>query len=272
MTAGFEAIEFSSREGIAVVRLNRPSQRNALDLTMRAEIGRAVEAIRDDASIRVLLLVGSGGSFCAGGDLKALTERERGALANRDRIRRLHLWFSELLNMEKPVVAAVDGPAFGAGLNLALAADFVLASPRARFCAVFARIGLVPDLGGFFLLPRIVGLQKARELIFTGRVVGAAEAQRLGMVTEIHSEETLEPTAMAWCRWLLEAPTGTIGMAKNILNQSFNLDQRALVELEAYAQAVAMETADHRTRVGDFLAKKPLRYDWEALGRAEDGQ
>lgn len=269
MDAGFEAIEFTRRDGIAVIRLNRPAQRNALDLVMRAEIGRAVEAVRDDEATRVLLLTGSGGAFCAGGDLKSLTEKERGALANRDRIRRLHLWFSELLNLEKPVVAAVDGPAFGAGLNLALAADFVLASPRARFCAVFARIGLVPDLGGFFLLPRIVGLQKARELIFTARVVGAEEAQRLGMVTEIHAAEALEAAALDWCRRLLEAPTGALGMAKTILNQSFNLDQRALVELEAYAQAVAMATPDHRGRVAEFLAKQPLRYDWETLSRPE---
>ncbi len=269
MKSNYEAIEFSARDGIAVIRLNRPDQRNALDLTMRAEIGHAVETVRDDSAIRVLMVTGSGGAFCAGGDLKALSESRRSAAANRDRIRRLHHWFSHLLNLEKPVVAAVDGPAFGAGLNLALAADFVLATPRARFCAVFSRIGLVPDLGGFFLLPRIVGLQKAKELIFTARVVAADEAQALGMVTEVYPAEVLEKAAMSWCRRLQEGPIGSIGMAKNILNQSFNLDQNALVELEAYAQAVAIDSDDHQARVADFLAKKPARFDWEALCRWE---
>lgn len=270
MTGQYEAIRFSVEDGVATLRLNRPEQRNALDLTMRAELARAIETVRDDEGIRVLLLTGSGGAFCAGGDLKALSESRRPAAANRQRIRRLHHWFPHLLNLEKPVVAAVDGPAFGAGMNLALAADFVLATPRARFCAVFARIGLVPDLGGFFLLPRIVGLQRAKELIFTARVVAADEAQALGMVTEIHPVETIEDSARQWCQRLLDAPVGAVGMAKNILNQSFNLDQNALAEMEAYAQAVAMEMDDHHVRVADFLAKKPLRYDWEALRRSED--
>jgi len=265
MPTSYKAIKYSVSGGIATIRLNRPDQRNALDLVMRAEIGQAVAAVRDDDDIRVLLLTGSGGSFCAGGDLKSLSESKRPILANRKRIRDLHIWFRELLNLEKPVVAAVDGPAFGAGINLALAADFVLASPTARFCAVFARIGLVPDLGGFFLLPRIVGLMRAKELIMSGRIVDADEALSLGMIMEIHPQEKLEAAALKWCHRLLQAPTGTIGMAKSILNQSFNLDQQALVDLEAYAQAVTMETEDHRTRVAEFLDKKPLRYDWEAL-------
>lgn len=266
----FEAIQFSIQGGIATVRLNRPDQRNALDLTMRAEIGRAVQAVRDNDQVRVLLLTGNGGAFCAGGDLKSLSESRRSVLANRERILRLHDWFNQLLNLEKPVVAAVDGPAFGAGLNLALSADFVLATPHARFCAVFARIGLVPDLGGFFLLPRMVGLQKAKELIFTARVLEPDEAHRLGLVTEIHPADELEQAAIRWCRRLMEAPTNALGMAKTILNQSFNLDQKALVELEAYAQAVALDSEDHHARVADFLERNPMRYDWEKLRREDN--
>ena len=270
MTAPFSAITYAAAGGIATLRLDRPDQRNALDLQMRAEIAEAVAMARDDAGVKVLLLAGSGGSFCAGGDLKALTETRRPVMANRARIRSLHRWFGELLNLEKPVVAAVDGPAFGAGLNLALAADFVLATPRARFCAVFARIGLVPDLGGFFLLPRLVGLQRAKELVMTARILGAEDARAMGLVLEIHPEESIEEAARALCRRLLQAPTGALGMAKVILNQSFNLDQQALVELEAQAQALALETEDHRARVADFLARRPLAYDWEALARADD--
>jgi 2-(1,2-epoxy-1,2-dihydrophenyl)acetyl-CoA isomerase len=152
-----------------VIRINRPDRRNAFDLEVREGIAQAVYEARDDDSVRAVIITGVDGIFCAGGDLKSLSEAKRPVFKDRDRIRRLHTWFRELVNLEKPVIAAVDGPAFGAGFNLALACDFVLATPRARFCAVFGRIGLVPDLGGFFLLPRIVGLQRAKDLVFSAR-------------------------------------------------------------------------------------------------------
>src|SRR5690606_15062203 len=114
--------------------------------------------------------------------LKSLTEEERPAWDCRDRVRRLHPWFRELVNLEKPVIAAVEGAAFGAGFNLALASDIVIAAADARFCAAFARIGLVPDLGGLYLLPRIVGLQRAKEIVFTARELDAQEAMSMGIV------------------------------------------------------------------------------------------
>jgi hypothetical protein len=162
----FKAVRFSVEDEIARLILNRPDQRNALDLDMRDDIERAVRELRTKGGAKALVITGAGGAFCAGGDLRALSQGRRPTAANRERIRRLHVWFSELLDLEMPVIAVVDGPAFGAGFNLALAADFILATPRAQMCAVFVRIGLVPDLGGLQLLPRIVGLQRAKEIIF----------------------------------------------------------------------------------------------------------
>lgn len=258
-------LRYEVLDGVARLTLDRPESRNALDLALREELGRAVLAVRDDDAVKAVVITGAGGAFCAGGDLRSLSAERRGAVANRNRVRRLHHWFEPLVNLEKPVVAAVDGPAFGAGFNLALAADFILCTPRARFCAVFERIGLVPDLGGFFLLPRIVGLQKAKEIVFTARVLDADEAKSLGIAHEIVPESDLQDAALAFAGRFRHASTAAIGMAKSILNQSFHLDQRALADLEAYAQAIAIESDQHRDAVAAFLDKRPLPFDWDAV-------
>ncbi len=266
---GYQAVDWRVQDGIGVLTMNRPDKRNALDGTMREEIADVLRRVRQDAAIKTLLLTGAGGAFCAGGDLAALEGARQDLQAARERIRALHVWLPELINLEKPVVAAVDGPAFGAGFMLALSADFVLASPRARFCAVFARIGLVPDLGAFWLLPRILGLQRAKELVMTARTVGVEEAKALGIVLEIHPQEVLQDRAMAFAARFRRAPVAVLGMAKHALNQSFNLDQRALGEMEAYAQAMAINSPYHREAVDRFLGKQPLEFDWDRMQRED---
>lgn len=243
-----------------VIRLNRPERRNAFDLEVRQGLADAVCEARDDDTVRAVVITGTAGVFCAGGDLKALSETKRPVFKDRDRIRRLHLWFRELVNLEKPVIAAVDGPAFGAGFNLALACDFIIGTPRTRFCAVFGRIGLVPDLGGFFLLPRIVGLQRAKDLVFSAREVDAEEALRLGILMRIVGPDELMPEALALAERYHHASTQALGIAKNILNRSFNLDQDTLAELESSAQALALHTEYHDEAVASFLQKRPLAF------------
>jgi 2-(1,2-epoxy-1,2-dihydrophenyl)acetyl-CoA isomerase len=264
-----EAIVLDRHGSTAVLRLNRPERRNAFDLEMRQALADAVAEVRDDAGVRVVVLTGTGGAFCAGGDLKALSDQKRTIAADRDRIRRLHLWFRELVSLEKPVIAAVDGPAYGAGFNLALACDFIVATPQARFCAVFGRIGLVPDLGGFFLLPRIVGLQRAKELVFSAREVDVQEARALGIVAEVVPTDGLMARAMEIARRFEAASPEAIGMAKGILNRSFNLDYDTLAELEAYSQAMAIQSDYHREAVSAFLGKRPLKFRWPRDGEGE---
>ena len=253
----------SRHGGTLLITLNRPERRNAFDLEMRKAIGEAVFTARDTEDVKAVVITGAGGAFCAGGDLKSLSAEERPIFADRERIRRLHPWFRELVNLEKPVIAAVEGPAFGAGFNLALACDFILGAPSARFCAVFARIGLVPDLGGFFLLPRIVGLQRAKELVFSAREVGADEALCLGILYAIQPAETLLQDALALAARFHDANTEALGMAKNVLNRAFNLDQDTLAELESFAQALALHTEYHKDAVARFLAKQPLAFNWD---------
>lgn len=261
-----QPVHSEKRGATQLIVMNRPEARNALDLEMRAALGDAVAAARDDAEVKVVVITGANGAFCAGGDLKSLTEEQRPIYADRERIRRLHRWFRELVNLEKPVIAAVDGPAFGAGLNLALACDFVLCSTSARFCAVFGRIGLAPDLGGYFLLPRIVGLQKAKELVFSTREVTPEEAVGLNIAYAVHAPETLLDEALALAARFENASTEALGIAKNVLNRSFNLDYDTLSELESAAQAIVMRTDYFREAVGRFINKKPLKMQWQNKG------
>ena len=250
-------------EGVAVLTLNRPAQKNALDTSMRVAIEAALPRLRDDGSIKAVVLRGAGDAFCAGGDVAGMLDAELKGLAWRDRLRALNRWFGELVNLEKPVIAAVDGPAFGAGFSLVLAADFVVATPRAKFCAVFGRIGLVPDLGAMYLLPRAVGLQRAKEIVFTTRVLGADEAKALGIVFEIVEPADLQAHALALAGRFRGAATGALGMAKTIMNQSFQLDRHAMAELEAYAQTVCRDTAHHHEAVQRFVDKQPPLFSWD---------
>ncbi|HEY0201155.1 MAG TPA: enoyl-CoA hydratase/isomerase family protein [Burkholderiaceae bacterium] len=251
-------------DGIGTITLNRPEARNALSMDMRPALADAIAQMRDDAHVHAVILTGAGGAFCSGGDLSAMLDTRRTGLTFRTGMRELHQWFPELVNLEKPVIAAVDGPAFGAGLSLALAADFIVATRRAKFCAVFGRIGLVPDLGALHLLPRIVGLQKAKELVFTARTVEAEEAKQLGMVYDIVDDAAaLTEAAQTLAQRFGQASTAAIGMAKTIMNQSFESDARTLAEMESYAQTLCRSSPYHQDAVQRFKDKEPLRFEWD---------
>ena len=248
----------------AVLTMNRPEQRNAIDQVMREEFADAIALVRDDPEVRVVVLTGAGGHFCAGGDVKGMAASARQSpdvFRMRRNVLTLHRWFDELVDLEKPVIAAVDGVAFGAGLSIALAADFILASPEARFCSVFSRIGLVPDLGCMYLLPRTVGLSRAKEMVYSARVVKADEALALGLVHAVTRGDVLSE-ALAWAANFHDAPIDAIGIAKGIMNRAFETDRRTVYEQEATAQSLVRESAFHREAVKRFVDKKPPLYNW----------
>jgi 2-(1,2-epoxy-1,2-dihydrophenyl)acetyl-CoA isomerase len=256
-----EAVQYKVAEGeVAVITLNRPKARNALDMRMRKELALVAEHLRTAVDVRAAVITGAGNHFCAGGDLQSMRER-RTPNQSRRRVAELHSWFDKLANLEIPVVAAVDGSAFGGGFNLCLAADFILASPNARFCQVFARVGLVPDLSGLYLLPRMIGLQRAKELIFSARVVKAAEAASLGIVYEVVPAEHLLVAALDLARRLARCSLPAFGLAKNILNRSFETDVRTMADMEAMAQAIAMSTEEHSTAIAHTLTKQPTPFE-----------
>lgn len=265
----YQAIAFEVKDRIGVITMNQPERRNALSPEMRDDFGKLVPALQYDTGLGAIILKGADGVFCAGGDLKALSDGlgERNPAADRQRLYRYHDWFQKFLNLEIPVIAAVDGAAYGAGFSMALSADFILCSERARLCCVFPRIGLVPDVGALFTLPRMVGLQRAKEIMFTGRPLDADEAKALGIAMEVHAAADLMDSAMELAGRLCKANTPAIGATKRIVNQSFNLDAQALIEMEAAAQAICFSSGYHTDAIKGFLDKKPLAYDWERMDR-----
>lgn len=259
----FESISFEVEEGLATLTLRRPERRNAIDMVMRGELQVAVERLVRDSSIRACVVTGSGGSFCAGGDIAAMRDRRPDLEDARERMRQAGQVALALHTLDKPLVAAVDGPAYGAGFGLALAADFVLVTARARFCASFARIGLVPDFAIHHALPRRVGLSMAKELVFSAREVGAEEAVSLGIASRIVDDDDLQGEARAVAVRLMGASPTAFALAKNLLNQSYDLDLRQVIEAETLAQAACMETEYHRDAARRFLEGKPPRFGWE---------
>lgn len=248
----------------ALLTLNRPEARNALDQSMRDEFARLVPQLRDDRSVKAIVLAGAGGHFCAGGDIKSMAQTVSGkqdVFDSRNRMLALHKWFDELLDMEKPVISAVEGSVFGAGLSLALSADFVFAAPSAKFCVVFSKIGFIPDLGAMYLLPRLIGLQKAKELAFTARVVDAQEALSLGMVYEVSESSVLE-RALAFAERFASAPTEAIGMTKVVMNRAFETARDSVYQQEAIAQTLCRESEFHQEAIKRFIAKQPPLFQW----------
>jgi 2-(1,2-epoxy-1,2-dihydrophenyl)acetyl-CoA isomerase len=248
----------------AVVVLNRPNRRNALNQALRDALADAIARVRDDPAVKAVVLSGAGGHFCAGGDIRSGLDTRGDVFEGRDRMLRSHRWFEQLLDLEKPVIAAVDGNAFGAGLSLALAADFILASSKAQFCSAFVRLGYVPDMGAMYLLPRAIGLPRAKSMVFTGRVMQAAEAFESGLLHEVCEGDVLQQ-ALALARTFHTAPIQAIGLAKSVMNQAFEADRRSVLAQEAMAQAICRESAFHNEAVRRFLAKEPPMYAWSEL-------
>jgi 2-(1,2-epoxy-1,2-dihydrophenyl)acetyl-CoA isomerase len=256
---------FDVSDEIATITFNRPEARNALSIEMRDDISTALEEIKDRAGddIKAVIMTGAGGAFCAGGDVKGMGNRQMTPMEQRNRMRDGHNRIFDIVHLELPVISLVDGAAAGAGCNLALLADFVLATPRAFFTQAFAKIGLIPDWSGFFVLPRLIGLQQAKELVFTGRRVYAEEAKALGMIYDIVGQETAMEEARAFARRFCDASPAAIGMAKTILNESYNQDFRTLLEMEAMGQSLVRETEFHREAVRRFKEKETPLFDWD---------
>ncbi len=257
-----ETIRYEVADGVATLTLNRPAQRNAIDLVMRTEIAQCIDSLQRDREVRALVLTGAGGAFCAGGDLRGIGSAQLDGAGWRARMKDAHAWVGALIALDRPVIAAVDGPAFGAGFSLALAADFVVASPRARFCLSFMKLGLVPDFGALYTLPRIVGVQRAKELMLSAREIAADEAQRLGIVFDIVEAERVLPRAQALAASFVGASPMAVSLVKRALAAAPSANLDTMLDFEADAQALCFGSADHREAVARFLDKQPAAFQW----------
>ena len=246
--------------GAAWIRLDRPAALNALDVAAKRALLGALTEVADDPGVRVVALSGSGRAFCVGQDLRELAALYEGGRTPdfRARLEEHYNPIVRLLGgMPKPTVACVNGVAAGAGLSLALACDLRLASSAAVFALAFGGIGLVPDAGATWHLPRIVGLGAALELALLGERVDAQDALRLGLVSRVWPAETFAEQAAATVAGLAAGATGAFGLTKRLLRENLGRSLPDALDAEAAAQAVAGASADHREGVAAFLAKRP---------------
>lgn len=255
----YQSFIYEVEDEIATVRLNDPGRLNALTFQTYEELERLTRELAGDQTIKVLVLTGEGKGFCSGGSVHEiianLIEMKGDALY---RFTRMSCdVVKNMRNLKKPIVAAVNGMAAGAGAMLALASDFRIASVQARFAFLFVRVGLAGvDMGALHLLPRIVGQARATELLFLGDAIDAQEAWRIGLANRVVRHEDLMKEAYSLARRLKDAPLYALGVTKQLLNRELQMDLEAALEMEARAQAICMETADFREGYRAIVEKR----------------
>jgi 2-(1,2-epoxy-1,2-dihydrophenyl)acetyl-CoA isomerase len=257
--------------GVAWIVLNRPDAGNAMTAAMRDQISSWLDEASADLAVRVVVITAAGDkAFCTGADLRGgraeARPRPAGAPDNAvgDGARTIRLGWqrlvSSVLDCEKPVIAGVNGTAAGGGMHLALACDLVVAAEEARFIEVFVRRGIAPDAGGAWLLTRLVGIQKAKELFFFGDNVPAAEAYRIGLVNRIVPRSELRTVLEELAGRLAEGPTKAIGVAKWLTNRALDVDRATALADEALAQELVTHTEDSREGIDSFVERRPAEF------------
>ena len=259
--AEFETIRYGVHDGVATIALNRPDKRNALNAQMFSELGDAAERAAGDPGIRGVLVKGEGPSFSSGLDIATLGQLAgtRGARF-KTFVRSAQRPFLLLAQMEKPTLAAVQGHAVGAGFQIALACDLRVVAEDVRFAMLEVRFGLVPDLGGLHRLPRIIGADRTKEIIWTGRSIDAPEAERLGLANRVVAADALAGEAEGLLRELIAAPPISVALSKSLISRAHETSFEASLEHQAQAQAQAIETEDHREAVEAFVEKRPAHF------------
>jgi 2-(1,2-epoxy-1,2-dihydrophenyl)acetyl-CoA isomerase len=247
---------------VSYITLDRPEVLNALMPGQRDLLIELLAQASADPDVRAVVLTGTGRGFCAGADLRGTSGT--GARVAGDVARTLRLGAQRLiaavLDCEKPVIAAVNGTAAGLGAHLAFACDLVLAAESAKFIEVFVRRGLVPDGGGAYLLPRLIGPQRAKELMFFGEALTAREAERLGLVNRVVEDEELTKTAREWAGRLATGPTRALALTKQLVNASLDTDRATAFAAEAAAQEINMTTEDAQEGVASFVERRSPEY------------
>jgi 2-(1,2-epoxy-1,2-dihydrophenyl)acetyl-CoA isomerase len=253
-----EHILFSVENAVARLTFNRPQVFNSMNQPMRQEILEALAVCEKDAGIRAVYITGAGKAFCAGEDLQEVVAPDGPSLTEI-----ISTGYNPIVlkirSLEKPVVAAVNGVAAGAGANIALACDITVAAASASFTQAFSKIGLVPDSGGTWTLPRLVGLQRAAAMMMLSDKVSASEAVSIGMIWKLYPDENFATDSLQLAETLAQMPTKGLAYTKHLLNRTFSNDFAAQLALEDRFQTAAGNTYDYREGVAAFLGKrKPL--------------
>jgi len=250
----YKEILCTEKEGIFRIVLNRPESLNSLSNSIIDELLNALNYAVGSKDIRVIVLAGAGKAFSAGGDLETIKNSD--ALSLRDYVEKIGGIIKLITSMEKPVIAEVSGVAVGSGCNLAIAADIVIAGEKARFGQGFLPLAFVNDGGGTYLMPRLIGLRKAQEIILTSKMLNAEEAEKIGLISKVVKVEELEDAVMETARQLAASASRALGFTKLLLNRSSALDLNETLAYEAYIQGICKQTNDHKEGLDAFANKR----------------
>lgn len=260
-------VSFEKAGRVATVTLNRPESRNAIATQADCDdLAGALRLANDDRDITAVILTGAGQAFCAGGDLKAIRERTGiGPRATphdtRDNYRRgVHSVIRALADVEVATIAAINGHAIGLGLDIGMLCDIRLAGASAKMASSFVKVGIIPGDGGAWILTNAIGASRAAELVLTGDTIGAAEAERMGLVSRVVPDDRLLEEARALAERIVVNPTRSVRLAKRLLREAQHGRLSDVLELSAAFQALAHETADHKEAVDAFTAKRPPKF------------
>lgn len=247
---------FDVDQGVATLTLNRPERLNALNLELKARLADAISEVSRRADIRAVILTGTGRAFCSGGDVREM-DAARNSHEVRERLMAMHRQvIIPLTRLEKPVIAVTNGLAFGAGFSLALACDFVFAAKSASFSMIFTQRGLVPDSGIAYMLPRLIGMAKAKELAYTGRTIDADEAYQLGLVLRVEPDAQVLSHAVEFARNLANGASIALGLTKRLLDQSLQSSIEEMADYESSFVAISVATKDHAEGIKAFAEKR----------------
>lgn len=251
----FQFLKYEVAQGVATITLNRPEVYNALNDGITYELQDAWRLVAKDDQVRVVVLTGAGKAFCSGQDLKAVSGQEKRSFMESLQ-KRYNPIIRAMRSLPKPIICRLNGVAAGAGCSLALASDMIIASEEATLIEVFINIGLVPDSGSAYFLPRLVGMAKAFELCTMGSRVKAAEALQLGLINRVTNADQLDAVVKEYTDYFAQAPTKSIGLIKKMLGKSTTSGLDEMLDYEAYCQEIAGSSHDYKEGVTAFLEKR----------------
>jgi 2-(1,2-epoxy-1,2-dihydrophenyl)acetyl-CoA isomerase len=255
----YSTLLLHTRGKVAVVQMNRGERRNALEQQLREDLFTCFQSLSQHEEVKVIILTGTSNAFCAGGDLNELRHGLTVSHA-RKYIHHANKIILAIREVEKPVIAAVSGSAIGAGFSMALACDLLVASKDARFGQAFVHVGAVPDMGSNYFAPRLLGLQRAKELAFTGRILTGQDLFQMGVVNVLASCEELEKVALDLADRIAQGPPLALGLIKRLLNMSWHCTLEEMLELEAQSQAACFQSQDHREGIAAFYENRKPQF------------